>query len=158
MQLSSMKAYTPPNFGQDPSLHFITQRYAMLTTSLLLLNADYQVSHTLCWIFLPLKTDWCTWMLKWVQCGVQLVSCGGGLCTGWADGSQHRPAALCCNGGAAAPVEALCTQAPGHHLRHHQLPPHRAGGHMLLALGQFSCTLKEVVRLSTDGRRCYKSA
>jgi hypothetical protein len=43
MQLSSMKAYTPPNFGQDPSLHFITQRYAMLTTSLLLLNADYQV-------------------------------------------------------------------------------------------------------------------
>ncbi|KAK9908133.1 hypothetical protein WJX75_003087 [Coccomyxa subellipsoidea] len=42
MQLSSMKAYTPPNFGQDPSLHFITQRYAMLTTSLLLLNADYQ--------------------------------------------------------------------------------------------------------------------
>lgn len=43
MQLSSMKAYNPPNFGQDPSLHFITQRYAMLTTSLLLLNADYQV-------------------------------------------------------------------------------------------------------------------
>jgi hypothetical protein len=42
-QLQSMKAYNPPNFGQDPSLHFITQRYAMLTTSLLLLNADYQV-------------------------------------------------------------------------------------------------------------------
>ncbi len=43
MQLVSMKSYNPANFGQDPSLHFITQRYAMLTTSLLLLNADYQV-------------------------------------------------------------------------------------------------------------------
>ncbi len=44
MQLTSMKAYNPANFGQDTGLHFITQRYALLTTSLLLLNADYQVS------------------------------------------------------------------------------------------------------------------
>ena len=43
MQLQSMRAYNPANFGQDPGLHFITQRYALLTTSLLLLNADYQV-------------------------------------------------------------------------------------------------------------------
>lgn len=43
MQLASMKAYNPTNFGADPSLHFITQRYAQLTTSLLSLNADYQV-------------------------------------------------------------------------------------------------------------------
>ena len=43
MQLQSMKAYNPASFGQDPGLHFITQRYALLTTSLLLLNADYQV-------------------------------------------------------------------------------------------------------------------
>ena len=43
MQLTSMKAYNPANFGQDTGLHFITQRYALLTTSLLLLNADYQV-------------------------------------------------------------------------------------------------------------------
>lgn len=43
-QLVSMRAFNPANFGQDPSLHFITQRYAMLTTSLLLLNADYQVN------------------------------------------------------------------------------------------------------------------
>ncbi|CAL5229904.1 g13324 [Coccomyxa viridis] len=42
MQLQSMRAYNPANFGQDPGLHFITQRYALLTTSLLLLNADYQ--------------------------------------------------------------------------------------------------------------------
>ena len=46
MQLQSMRAYNPANFGQDPGLHFITQRYALLTTSLLLLNADYQVRNT----------------------------------------------------------------------------------------------------------------
>ena len=44
VQLTSMKSYNPASFGGDPGLHFITQRYAMLTTSLLLLNADYQVS------------------------------------------------------------------------------------------------------------------
>ena len=44
VQLTSMKSYNPAGFGGDPGLHFITQRYAMLTTSLLLLNADYQVS------------------------------------------------------------------------------------------------------------------
>ena len=43
VQLTSMKSYNPASFGGDPGLHFITQRYAMLTTSLLLLNADYQV-------------------------------------------------------------------------------------------------------------------
>ena len=43
MQLQSMRAYNPAGFGQDPGLHFITQRYALLTTSLLSLNADYQV-------------------------------------------------------------------------------------------------------------------
>jgi hypothetical protein len=42
MQLASMKAYNPASFGADPGVHFITQRYALLTTSLLSLNADYQ--------------------------------------------------------------------------------------------------------------------
>ena len=44
MQLSSIKAYSPGGaFAEDTRPHFITQRYAQLTASLLLLNADYQV-------------------------------------------------------------------------------------------------------------------
>ena len=42
MQLASMKAFNPPAFGNNTSLHVITQRYTLLTTSLLSLNADYQ--------------------------------------------------------------------------------------------------------------------
>ena len=48
VQLASMKGYNPASFGADPSLHFITQRYAQLTTSLLSLNADYQVCCNCC--------------------------------------------------------------------------------------------------------------
>ena len=42
MQLASMKAFNPPAFGSNTSLHVTTQRYALLTSSLLSLNADYQ--------------------------------------------------------------------------------------------------------------------
>ncbi|KAK9822680.1 hypothetical protein WJX81_008329 [Elliptochloris bilobata] len=41
-QLQSMKGYNAASWGPDIAVHIITQRYAQLTTSLLLLNADYQ--------------------------------------------------------------------------------------------------------------------
>ncbi|KAK9819744.1 hypothetical protein WJX72_001832 [[Myrmecia] bisecta] len=42
LQLASIKNYNPGSFSEDVKLHFITQRYAQLTASLLQLNADYQ--------------------------------------------------------------------------------------------------------------------
>lgn len=49
MQLQSIKGYNAASWGPDITVHIITQRYAELTTSLLLLNADYQACppHTL---------------------------------------------------------------------------------------------------------------
>ena len=44
MQLSSIKHYSIGSFTPDVKVHFIVYRYAQLTASLLLLNADYQVS------------------------------------------------------------------------------------------------------------------
>jgi hypothetical protein len=43
MQLASIKGFNIPGFSEDTRIHVLTQRYATLTTSLLLLNADYQV-------------------------------------------------------------------------------------------------------------------
>ena len=42
VQLQSIKGYNAANWGPDIAVHMVTQRYAQLTTSLLLLNADYQ--------------------------------------------------------------------------------------------------------------------
>ncbi len=42
LQLQSIKGFNAANWSSDAAVHFITQRYAQLTTSLLLLNADYQ--------------------------------------------------------------------------------------------------------------------
>ena len=42
MQLQSIKGYNAASWGPDITAHIITQRYAELTTSLLLLNTDYQ--------------------------------------------------------------------------------------------------------------------
>jgi hypothetical protein len=44
MQLASIKGFNIAGFSEDTRIHVLTQRYATLTTSLLLLNADYQVS------------------------------------------------------------------------------------------------------------------
>lgn len=44
MQLGSIKHYSIATFSPDVKVHFIVYRYAQLTASLLLLNADYQVS------------------------------------------------------------------------------------------------------------------
>lgn len=43
LQLRSIAHYNIATFSEDTKVHFITQRYAQLTTSLLLLNADYNV-------------------------------------------------------------------------------------------------------------------
>lgn len=43
MQLGSIKHYVIGTFSPDVKVHFIVYRYAQLTASLLLLNADYQV-------------------------------------------------------------------------------------------------------------------
>lgn len=42
VQLQSIKGYNAANWGPEIAAHVVTQRYAQLTTSLLLLNADYQ--------------------------------------------------------------------------------------------------------------------
>ena len=48
MQLHSIKSYSAASWGPDIAVHVITQRYAQLTTSLLLLNADYQARAVMC--------------------------------------------------------------------------------------------------------------
>lgn len=45
LQLSSIKHYNIATFVPDVKVHYIVHRYAQLTSSLLSLNADYQV-HT----------------------------------------------------------------------------------------------------------------
>ena len=42
VQLQSIKGYSAASWGPDIAAHVVTQRYAQLTSSLLLLNADYQ--------------------------------------------------------------------------------------------------------------------
>lgn len=44
MQLGSIKHYSIATFTPEVKVHFIVYRYAQLTASLLLLNADYQVT------------------------------------------------------------------------------------------------------------------
>ena len=46
LQLSSIKHYAIASFVPDVKVHYIVQRYAQLTASLLSLNADYQVYPT----------------------------------------------------------------------------------------------------------------
>ena len=48
VQLQSIKGYNAANWGPDIAAHVVTQRYAQLTTSLLLLNADYQARPATC--------------------------------------------------------------------------------------------------------------
>lgn len=76
-QLTSMKAYNPAGFGQDPGLHFITQRYALLTTSLLLLNADYQVDISSYYLSRACRPSTAMHAIKFVQCEMAGADCSG---------------------------------------------------------------------------------
>lgn len=49
LHLGSIKSFNiATTFTQEFKVHYLTQRYAQLTSSLLLLNADYSVLFSLC--------------------------------------------------------------------------------------------------------------
>lgn len=43
--LASVKAVNPATFAENVQLHPVTSKYGVLTTSLLLLNSDFQACH-----------------------------------------------------------------------------------------------------------------